>query len=226
LADGLPAGPAGPASGYQIPAYAAPEFGPAAGVPWKTAQPLPGIDWHKGLVRGSGHELSANSVRAIYYEAMFTIDADGSSGDAQDDPDGQTDTSMHFEGDALNSRKYPFIVLPLIHDDPPGQMMVSLGLKLGDLGVIVYKNGKVLPAIYGDRGPDDQLGEGSMLLAKGMGMSNSPTSGGINKDEVPPGVVHIAFPGTTDVVGVNTKRGPKEIDAEATALFNKLRGKL
>jgi hypothetical protein len=103
--------------------------------------------------------------------------------------------------------------------------MVSLGLRLGDLGVIVYKNGKVLPAIYGDRGPSKQLGEGSMMLAKAMGMSNSPTSGGINAAEVPPGVVHIVFPGTTDVVGVNTQRSAADIETAALALFDKLRGK-
>lgn len=226
LVDGLPSVGPGPADDYKLPAYAEAEFGAAAGVPWGTAQALPGIDWHKGLVEGSGHEFTAHAIRAIFYESMFAIDADGSSGDAPDDPDGQTDTSMHFAGEALNSRKYPFIVLPLAHDDPPGQMMLSLGLKLGDLGVIVYKNGQVLPAIYGDRGPDDQLGEGSMLLAKNMGMSNSPTSGGINHKEVPPGVVHIVFPGTTDVVGTTTQRSAKAVETDALALFNKLRGKV
>lgn len=226
LVDGLPAGGAGPASGYKLPTYAKAEFGPAAGVPWSAARPLPGINWHKGLVEDSGHEFESNSVRAIFYEAMFTIDADGSSGDAQDDPDGLTDTSMHTSAGALNSRKYPFIVLPLAHDDPPGPMMLSLGLKLGDLGVIVFKNGKVLPAIYGDRGPNDQLGEGSMLLAKGLGMSDSPTEGGINHTEVPPGVVHLVFPGTTDVVGITTNRSAKDVETASFALFNKFRGKI
>jgi peptidoglycan hydrolase-like protein with peptidoglycan-binding domain len=225
LADGLPRGRRGPATRYKLPAYANAEFGPAAGVPWSAAKPLPGINWHKGLVKNSGHEFTAHDVRAIFYEAMFTIDADGSSGDAQNDPDGQTDTSMHTSDGALNSRKYPFIVLPLAHDDPPGQMMLSLGLKLGDLGVIIFKNGKLLPCLYGDRGPDDQLGEGSMLLAKGLGMSASPTSGGINHREVPPGVVHLVFPGTSDVVGTETKRSAKDVETDAMALFNKFRGR-
>jgi Fungal chitosanase of glycosyl hydrolase group 75 len=153
---------------------------------------------------------------------MFTIDADGSSGDAQDDPDGQRDTSMQTSDGALNSRKYPFIVLPRAHDDPPGQMILSLALKLGDLGVIVFKNGKVLPCVYGDHGPEDQLGEGSMLLAKGMDMSASQ---GINHKEVPQGVVHLVFLGTTDLVGIETKRSAKDLETDAFALFNKFRAR-
>jgi hypothetical protein len=223
LVDGLPTDRLGRATGYKLPTYAHAEFGPAAGVPWSTAQPLPGINWHKGLVKNSGHEFTAHGVRAIFYESMFTIDSDGSSGNVQRDPHGQTDTSMHTSDGALNSRKYPFIVLPRAHDDPPGQMMLSLGLKLGDLGVIVFKNGEVLPCVYGDHGPEDQLGEGSMLLAKGM--SSSPTSGGINHKEVPPGVVHLVFPGTTDLVGIETKRSAKDVEIDALELFNKFRGR-
>lgn len=224
LVDGF--APLGVASGYKLPTYARAEFGPAAGVPWATAEPIPALNWYQGLVEDSAHHFSANGVTAVGYEAMFTIDADGSSGDAPDDPDGQTDTSMHIPaGVALNSRQYPFIVLPLDHDDPPGQLMSAQGLSLGDLAVIIYKNGKVLPAIYGDRGPDFQAGEGSMLLAKGMGMSSSPTSGGINEDEVPPGVVHLAFPGTSDVVGTVTSRTAADVQRDALALFDKLRGK-
>jgi hypothetical protein len=118
-------------------------------------------------------------------------------------------------------------VLPLQPSQPSSnrQTIQDLGAKLGDLGVVIYKTGKVIPVVYGDKGPPAKLGEGSMGVATALGMSNSPTSGGINANEVPPGVVHLVFPGTTDEKNGRTKRTPKDIAKDAMALFDRIRGK-
>jgi hypothetical protein len=210
---------------YKMPAYAVPEFGPAGGLPWGAALPLPKLNWYSGIVSDSAFQFPGN-IKAIYYESKFAIDADGSSGDAQDDPDGQTDTSLHTsDGVALNSRTYPFIVLPLEPSQTSAsrQTIQGLGAQLGDLGVVIYKTGKVIPVVYGDKGPATKLGEGSMGVAKALGMSSSPTTGGINANEVPPGVVHLVFPGTSDEKNGVTKRTPKDIAKDALALFDKIR---
>ncbi len=43
-----------------------------------------------------------------------------------------------------------------------------MGAQLGDLGVVLYKNGKVVPVVYGDRGPALKLGEGAMGVARAL----------------------------------------------------------
>lgn len=72
----------------------------------------------------------------------------------------------------VDSETVPFIVLP-----PQLVAMTRLGAKC------VVKNertGKMSWAIVADVGPEDHLGEGSICLAKSLGINASPLSGGVN----------------------------------------------
>jgi hypothetical protein len=67
------------------------------------------------------------------------------------------------------------------------------GVKLGDI-VAVQHNGRTAYAIYGDRGPRTQLGEGSIALARELGATRAqlnPNTGGISG-----GVTYVVFPGS------------------------------
>jgi hypothetical protein len=100
-----------------------------------------------------------------------------------------------------------------------------MGAQLGDLGVVLYKNGVVVPVIYGDRGPALKLGEGAMVVARALKIDDDPNRGGIDEGQVPPGIVHLVFPGTTDAHNRVTKRSAQDVATDALALFEKFRGK-
>jgi len=72
----------------------------------------------------------------------------------------------------VNSETIPYIALP---------SNLSNNLKLGDIVLVVNKaNNKKYFAIYADWGPKNKLGEGSMYLAKQLGINSSPKNGGTN----------------------------------------------
>jgi len=181
-------------------------------------------------VANSGYAFANAPVPALFYEAKFAIDADGSAPAAGTDATGQSNTTLHDRNDApLNSDKFPFIVLPLNQQTNKqaiaGRTLNQMGAQLGDLGVVLYKNGKVVPVVYGDRGPALRLGEGSMIVARALGINDDPNKGGIDKGEIPPGIVHLVFPGTTDAPNKITKRKAEDIERDALRLFDAFRGK-
>ena len=84
----------------------------------------------------------------------------------------------------VNASEIPFIVLPLGHDNFGGAM--------GDMGAVVnLSNGDVSYVIAADAGPDNQLGEGSVALAKALGVNSSPKDGGASS-----GIAYCFFPGS------------------------------
>lgn len=219
---------------YKLPKYAVGEFSAAAGVPWDGAQAIPDWNEYKGCVENSGYEFPHASVPALFYESKFAIDADGTAPAAGSDQTGQFNTSLHDKNNApLNSDKFPFIVLPLNQQKDRfgvvrrigGRTVAQMGAQLGDLGVVIYKTGKVVPVLYGDRGPALLVGEGSMIVARALGINDDPNRGGIDKGEIPPGIVHLVFPGTNDAPNNITQRGAQDIARDALRLFDKFRGK-
>ena len=59
--------------------------------------------------------------------------------------------------------------------------------------VINTANDSACYAIFADTGPKNKIGEGSMALAKALGINSSPRSGGVDS-----GIVYILFPGSGD----------------------------
>lgn len=124
---------------------------------------------------------------AVYFRSGMQIDADGSPRARQIDPTGQTRTSLRYDdGSSVNAEHIPYFVLP-------AGKYKHLGIKLGDIAAVRY-NGKVEFAVFADVGPSYKLGEGSMALARELGINHSPTRGGVSS----PQVEYLVFPGSGD----------------------------
>jgi hypothetical protein len=119
----------------------------------------------------SGNPLiqSASDPAPGYYISMTTLE-----NKEKDD----TDPSRF-----VNSEVIPYIAIP---------SGFSKDFKLGDIALVYNKkNGKKCFAIYADVGPKELLGEGSIKLAKELGINSSPKKGGIEKN-----VIYILFIGS------------------------------
>jgi len=156
-----------------------------------------------------------SGIRAVSYSSKFTIDGDGSGGKQRGDVNFKDTTSLHYNDgsppskkNSLDSLTYPFAVLPL----PPKSSSIpdfrALGLDVGDIGIAFFGRGHAAPFIYGNEGPPQQVGEGSVQMARDLGleweekkMTILPPKGGFSELEMrqyAPGVLHIAFPGSRD----------------------------
>jgi hypothetical protein len=151
--------------------------------------------------------VNTGAAKVVSFTAKMAIDADGAGGWAAHDPTGQNQTSLRYPGGAsLNPGQIPFIVVPLdfgrSHPD----------VKLGDYAAVSY-GGKTVYAIVGDKGPAGVVGEGSIALAKALGINSDPRKGGADS-----GVTYVIIPGSRDAAP------PKEAGAIQTAgeaLFRK-----
>lgn len=96
------------------------------------------------------------------------------------DPDYEESEPEHW----IDSERYPFAVLPGSH---------SNGCKLGDLGFAYNaRTDDNMYFAYADIGPSDEIGEGSMLLSKCLGLDPNPRSGGTSSSDI----VYLFFPGS------------------------------
>jgi Fungal chitosanase of glycosyl hydrolase group 75 len=109
----------------------------------------------------------------------------------------ETDPSRYVDSETI-----PFFVLP-------GNQL--FGAKLGDFDFVVNPtNGKSCGCIFADTGPGDEIGEGSIALAKALGINANPKNGGAND-----GLAYIVFPGS----GPGWPSSADEINKKATKLF-------
>jgi Fungal chitosanase of glycosyl hydrolase group 75 len=119
-----------------------------------------------------GEEITLQDNGDITFKAKAAVDTDG-SGPLHGDPCAQKDTSLHFEGKALNADEDIYIVLP---------PQVISGVKPMVLGcqafVINGKNNLKTAAVVGDIGPHRKIGEISVACAKALGINPSPNTGG------------------------------------------------
>ena len=83
----------------------------------------------------------------------------------------------------INSDSVPYIVLPDVKS-------VLAEVKMGDIAYVKnLRNGRYSFAICADVGPKDEAGEGSMFLARILGINASPRNGGVNDS-----ILYIVFP--------------------------------
>lgn len=152
----------------------------------------------------------AKKAQPILFESKMAIDADGDGDAWKSDPWGQPHTSLRDRKTkkSVNPTKIPYFVLPIGFDKkhPP--------IRLGDIAAVIYKS-KVAYAIYADRGPRGRIGEGSIKLAKDLGINASPTKGGVSA-----GVFYVVFPGS----GTGQPLTRAEIRRRGRALFVKAGG--
>ncbi len=155
-------------------------------------------------------ELNGRRFRPVGFESGMAIDADGAGDAHRGDGSGQSSTSLawsHRRGHEryLDPTVTPFVALPIgFERDHPG-------VRLGDI-VAVQRDGRTAYAIYGDRGPRDQLGEGSIALGRLLGLTSAqldPNRGGVER-----GVTYVVFPGS----GTGRPLSNEEIQARGERL--------
>jgi hypothetical protein len=123
--------------------------------------------------------------RPIVFESGMAVDADGAGTAWRRDPSGQPHTAVHWsDGRSLDPTVTPFFVLP------SGFRAAHPDVGPGDVAAVV-RGGKVAYAIFGDVGPRADLGEGSIALAKALGIDTNPVHGGVGS-----GVFYVVFPGS------------------------------
>lgn len=107
----------------------------------------------------------------------------------------------------VNSEKIPYIALP------PELVKLS-NTKLGDVGYVYNtKTQKGSFVIFADTGPKGKIGEGSIYLAKKLGINDSPRIGGQTS-----GVIYFVFL-NSKVNGIYSK---ENIEKKAKGYFQKL----
>jgi hypothetical protein len=111
----------------------------------------------------------------------------------------------------VDASRIPFVVLP-------GGMARQLGAHPGDFAVVFnLRNGKNSYALFGDVGPYDRIGEGSVALAENLGIRSDARNGGARR-----GILYLVFPGSGN-------RGPRtieEINAEGQKLLQDWEGSI
>jgi hypothetical protein len=104
----------------------------------------------------------------------------------------------------VDASRIPFVVLP-------GGMARQLGARPGDFAAVFnQRNGKSSYAIFGDVGPYDRIGEGSMALAENLGVRSDARNGGARR-----GILYLVFPGS----GNGRPRTIEEISTEGQKLL-------
>src|SRR5205085_7692946 len=103
----------------------------------------------------------------------------------------------------VDASKIPFVVLP-------GATARQFGARPGDFAAVVnIGNGKQSYAIFGDVGPSDRIGEGSMALAENLEIRSDARNGGARR-----GILFVIFPGS----GNGQPRSIEEINTETEKL--------
>ena len=115
----------------------------------------------------------------------------------QDESRAETDPRRYVNADIV-----PYIVLPYSqHGDA----------ELGDFAVVMNRrNGRLTYAIFADPGPPRYAGEGSIALARSLGINDNARWGGADG-----GILYIVFPGS----GNGKPRSLAEIEAEGAKFF-------
>lgn len=121
-----------------------------------------------------GEDITEQDDGSVTFKAKAAVDTDG-KGPLHGDPCAQKDTSLHFDGEALNADEDKYIVVP------PAIIQGVVGIVLGCQAHCVNTlNSMETDAVVGDIGPHKKIGEISVAAAKALGLNPSPTHGGID----------------------------------------------
>jgi Fungal chitosanase of glycosyl hydrolase group 75 len=117
-------------------------------------------------------------------------------------------TDEHNPRRFVDAVSFPYVVLA-----PEGFKYA----KLGDFATVVnLRNGKVAGAIIADESaPELPMGEGSIALARALGIDSDPRSGGVEK-----GIAYVIYPGS----GNSKPRALDEIASASQAHFQRWGG--
>lgn len=139
-----------------------------------------------------GVEIIQHEDGHVSFLADASVDCDGSGGNPDNDPYFQPDTTLHNEGKALNAYQESFIVVP------PVVVRRVVPVVMGCKARVLYrKTGIYQDAVVGDLGPTQKIGEVSVFLARLLGMSGNPNTGGESDMRM---VLYEVWPGTPAIV--------------------------
>jgi hypothetical protein len=126
----------------------------------------------------------------LVYESELQLDTDGwPGGNNQTDSTWQPQTSLRYvDGSSVNANTVPYFVLPQ-------GWYGKFGIKLGDIGALVYKD-KLVFAVFADAGPKNKLGEASLNAFRQLGEERLRPNGKIINIGMGGGITTIVFPGT------------------------------
>lgn len=137
-----------------------------------------------------GEDVTLQDDGSIRFRSKAAVDTDG-RGPLHGDPDAQSDTSLHFGGQALNADKVPYIVLP------PQVIAAVPGIVLGSQATVAcIRTNRQTDAVVGDVGPHSKIGEISVECARRVGIDPSPTTGGEDAHDVE----YVVWPGKPAVI--------------------------
>jgi hypothetical protein len=149
----------------------------------------------------AGVDVIEHDDGSVSWLAGMQIDSDGAPGNPGNDPCWQSDTTLHHNGDAINSNTVPFIVVP------PAIIQGVKGIVLGcQADAHHIETGKGTSAVVADVGPHKKIGEASMECARRCGVNESPTRGGTDRKFI----LYTIWPGKpaqVDGITYNLKSG-------------------
>ena len=119
------------------------------------------------------HGNDKNGREIIQYVAKMAICADGIPRNTYGDPHWQSKTAYRHGGKYLNADKVPYVVVPPSIIAAVEQVVLGSECEVENLS-----NKMVSDAICGEVGPQNKLGEGSMELARRLGLNPNPRHGG------------------------------------------------
>ena len=110
----------------------------------------------------------------VYFESKLAVDTDGSPRARDIDPnpaDASLSTSWTYPGTTkpFDAERIPYIVLPQRDRRNGDNFLTDMGLTLGSLAVVIYRN-RIAGAIVADAGPSLKIGEGSVHLHEMLGV--------------------------------------------------------
>jgi hypothetical protein len=140
---------------------------------------------------------------ALWFRADLDVDCNGGLDvSCTSDPSYLPDTAFTTSaGDPIDANTVPYVVIPMPR---AGFDYHSFGIARGQSVAVVYA-GQVVYGVLGDLGPADVVGAASYALAEALGVSPTPSSGGISAAEV----TYVFFTGSANEVV------PLESNAEA-----------
>ena len=151
----------------------------------------------------------------LYFDSKLDLDTDGSVYSAQDASGQMTTSAKDAKRNSLDADLINYFVLP-------GGFYASHGIRIGDIGVVIYGIRKVY-ACFGDVGPSHKLGEGSISLHRDLGHETITgrfiaRGGRLINAGISSGVITIVFPGSGNGLG----RTNAESAAIGEPLFQRL----
>ena len=212
-----PAAPAAPAAptpaGFQVDSKAAPLLGDIVsliGSAQSIKQRFAGVTYAGKLSSGQ-----------LVFQSQLQLDTDGwPDGSGRGDPDWRPDTELQCADKRyVNANAVPYFVLP-------ETWYPQFGIKVGDLGAIVYQD-KLALAVFADVGPKGKLGEASLQTFRQLGQERLKLNGQVINSGMGGGVTTIVFPGSKqDTAYANEQSLLNYIHDRGSALFSQLGGHL